>query len=133
MNLSTRGFVGPGAQALIAGFSINGPEPMRVLITAKGPSLTSFGVTGALSDPVLTLFDANGRPIATHDNFGALTIAPGSEFARIPGLPFNPNESLLLLVLPPGNYTAAVSGNGAASGIALLEALDLRVVSGITN
>jgi hypothetical protein len=131
--LSTRGFVGPGGQALIAGLSINGPEPVRVLITAKGPSLTSFGVTGALSDPVLTLFDAGGRQLATHDNTGALTIAAGSEFARIPGLPFNPSESMLLIVLPPGNYTAVVSGAGTATGVALLEALDLRVVGGITN
>jgi hypothetical protein len=133
INFSTRGFVGPGGQALIAGLSINGPEPIRVLITAKGPSLASFGVTGVLSDPVLTLFDTAGRQMAVSDNVGALTIAAGSEFARLPGLPFNPNESMLLLVLPPGNYTAVVSAVGAASGIALLEALDLRVVSGITN
>lgn len=134
INLALRGLVGSGAgQALIGGFSIAGAEPVRVLITAKGPSLTAFGVTGALSDPVLTLFDANGRQIAVNDNVGALTIAAGSELARIPGLPFNPSECMLLLVLPPGNYTAVVSGAGTATGIALLEALDLRVVGGIAN
>jgi hypothetical protein len=134
INLSARGFVGAGTQALIGGLSLNGPEPIRVLITAKGPSLTSSGVTGALSDPVLSLFDASGRQIATHDNTGALTIAAGSELARIPGLPFNPNEAMLLIVLPPGNYTAVVTGSGNASGIALLEALDLRTLGTlITN
>jgi hypothetical protein len=134
INLSARGFVGAGTQALIGGLSLNGPEPIRVLITAKGPSLTSSGVTGALSDPVLSLFDANGRQIAAHDNTGALTIAAGSELARIPGLPFNPNEAMLLIVLPPGNYTAVVTGSGNASGIALLEALDLRTLGTlITN
>lgn len=133
INLSTRGFVGGEAQSLIAGLSVNGPEPVRVLITAKGPSLGAFGVTGTLADPVLTLFDATGRQLAVSDNVGALTIVAGSELARIPGWPFNPNESALLLVLPPGNYTAVVSGAGNATGVALLEALDLRVVGGIPN
>jgi hypothetical protein len=37
-------------------------------------------------------------------------------------------------VLPPGNYTAVVTGSGNASGIALLEALDLRTLGTlITN
>lgn len=133
INVSTRGLVTGSTQTLIAGLSINGPEPIRVLITAKGPSLAAFGVTGALSDPVLTLYDASGRQIAVSDNVGANTILAGSELTKIPGLPVNPNECMLLVVLPPGNYTAVVSGNGTASGIALLEAMDLRVVGGIVN
>jgi hypothetical protein len=36
----------------------------------------------------------------------------------------------LLVVLPPGNYTAVVNGAGGATGIALLEALDLRTLGG---
>lgn len=133
-NLSARGSVGAGGQALIAGLSITAPEPIRVLITAKGPSLMSFGVAGALSDPVLTLADASNRAIATHDNTGALTVAPGSEFARIPGLPFNPSESMLLIVLPPGNYTTVVTGAGNTTGVALIEAVDLRTLgTSITN
>lgn len=131
INLSTRGFVGVAPQNLIGGLSINGPEPVRVLITAKGPSLTAFGVAGALADPVLTIFDASGRQIAANDNIG--TIPAGSELSRIPGVPTNPNDSALVVVLPPGNYTAVVSGAGTATGIALLEAYDLRIVSGVTN
>jgi len=49
-NISTRGFVGPGNQVLIEGLIINGPDPVRLLITAKGPSLTALGVTGALAE-----------------------------------------------------------------------------------
>ncbi len=123
--ISTRGFVGGGNQALIGGLSIIGPDPVRVLITAKGPSLTNFGVTGALGDPVLALYDGAGRQIALNDNVGALT---GTELASIPGAPTNVAESALLVVLPPGNYTAVVSGSGGGTGIALLEATDLRVV-----
>jgi hypothetical protein len=122
---SMRGLVGPGAQLLIGGISIVGPDPVRLLITAKGPSLSNFGVTGVLADPSLALFDSVGRQIAANDNLG--TVSAGSDLASIPGVPGNPNESALLVVLPPGNYSAVVSGNGG-TGIALLEATDVRIV-----
>ncbi len=127
-NLATRGFVGTGDQLLIAGISIQASatgsaEPVRVLITAKGPSLTAFGVAGALANPRLSLFDSAGRQIASNDDIGALVA--GSELARIPGVPTNPLESALIVVLPPGNYTAQVS-SAAGTGVAIVEAYDLR-------
>jgi hypothetical protein len=126
INLSTRGNVGTGPSVLIGGFSVLGPDPIRVLISAKGPSLSAYGVTGALADPFLQLFDSAGRQIAFNDNVG--TVAATSELAAIPGAPTNASESALLLVLPPGNYTAQVSGVGGTTGIALLEATDLRIL-----
>jgi hypothetical protein len=126
INLSTRGNVGTGPNVLVGGFSVLGPDPIRVLISAKGPSLSAYGVTGALADPFLQLFDSAGRQIAFNDNIG--TVAATSELAAIPGAPTNPSECALLLVLPPGNYTAQVSGVGGTSGIALLEATDLRII-----
>lgn len=122
-NLAVRSFVGAGEQVLIGGISIQGAEPVRVLITAKGPSLAAFGVTGAIPNPSLALFDSAGRQIAVNNDVGAL--APGSELARIPNVPTNPLESALVVVLPPGNYTAQVS-SAAGTGVALLEAYDLR-------
>ena len=56
-NLSTRGLVGTEANVLIGGIII-GPEgglDAAVVVRAIGPSLTDFGVTGALADPVLEL------------------------------------------------------------------------------
>ncbi len=125
INVSTRGFVGLGAQQLIQGLSVIGPDPVRILISAKGPSLTGFGVTGALADPMITLYDSAGRQIAQNDNIGTTT---GTELASIPGAPANAAEAALLLVLPPGNYTAVVSGAGQTTGVALLEATDLRII-----
>ncbi len=125
INVSTRGFVGVGAQQLIQGISVIGPDPVRILISAKGPSLSAYGVTGVLADPVLALFDSGGRQIALNDNVGVIT---GTEMANIPGAPATAAESALLVVLPPGNYTAVVSGAGGTTGIALLEATDLRVL-----
>ncbi len=121
-NLSVRSFVGTGDQILIGGISIQGTEPVRVLITAKGPSLTAFGVAGALANPRLALF-SGATQIAANDDVGVL--AAGSELARIPNVPTNALESALVVTLPPGNYTAQVS-SAAGTGVAILEAYDLR-------
>ena len=131
INLSTRGNVGTGSNVLIGGFSVLGPDPIRVLISAKGPSLAQFGVTGVLADPQLQLIDSGGRLLAFNDNIG--TVAATSELAAIPGAPTNPAESALLVVLPPGNYTAVVSGVGGTTGVALLEATDLRIIGPATG
>jgi len=40
----------------------------EVLIRAAGPSLSAFGVAGALQDPVLRLFNSSGAVIASNDN-----------------------------------------------------------------
>ena len=125
INLSVRGFVGTGEQALITGIVVQGNEPVRTLITAKGPSLSAFGLTGALANPRLTLFDSANRQIATNDDVG--TVAAGTELASIPGVPRNTLESALVVVLPPGNYTAIVTA-ATGTGVALLEVNDLRTL-----
>ncbi len=131
INVSTRGNVGTGSNVLIAGFSVLGPDPIRVLISAKGPSLAAFGVAGVLADPQIQLIDSGGRLIAFNDNIG--TVSATSELAAIPGAPSNAAESALLVVLPPGNYTAVVSGVGGTTGVALLEATDLRIIGPATG
>lgn len=123
VNIATRGFVGTGDQVLIAGFVVGGTEPVRVLATAKGPSLTAFGVAGALANPILTLYDSANRQIARNDDVG--TVAAGTELAAINGVPRTAAESALVVVLPPGNYTAIVSA-ASGTGVALVEVYDLR-------
>ena len=53
LNISTRARVGTGEQVLIAGFVIGGTGPKQVIIRGLGPSLSSFGLTGVLSNPTL--------------------------------------------------------------------------------
>src|SRR5207302_4253619 len=48
--ISTRAAVGIAQNVAIAGFIINGDSPKRVMVRALGPSLTPFGITGALAD-----------------------------------------------------------------------------------
>jgi hypothetical protein len=63
-NISTRGFVGTGDDVMIGGTIITGSVPARVVFRAIGPSLTNFGVSNALGDPVLELHDGNGEILA---------------------------------------------------------------------
>jgi len=59
VNISTRGFVGTGANILIAGFVITGSTRKTVLIRASGPALSQFGVPGVLGDPKLTILSGS--------------------------------------------------------------------------
>ncbi len=124
INLSSRGWVGTGDAVMISGFTIEGDEPVRVLITAKGPSLTGAGVDGALANPHLSLHDSAGRALVTNDDFAtAFSIAdmPSTNFAVTVA-----EESALLLVLPPGGYTSVVSGVGGTTGVAITEVYEVR-------
>ncbi len=67
-NISTRGLVQTGDNIMIGGFIISG-QPQQVLIRALGPTLTQFGVPGALQNPQLTLFNEANQPIARNDDW----------------------------------------------------------------
>ena len=51
-NISTRGFVDTGDNVMIGGFIIQ-RVATRVVVRAIGPSLSTFGISGALPDPTL--------------------------------------------------------------------------------
>jgi hypothetical protein len=129
-NLSTRGQVGTGANVMIAGFVVGGKTSKRVLIRAVGPSLTSFGITGALADPQLDLIGSNNAKIASNDNWinDADLVAATSRAGAFP-LGTNSRDSALLVTLAPGAYTAQVSGVGGTSGVALVELYDIDDLS----
>lgn len=123
VNLSTRGFVQPGDNSLIAGLIISGSASQRVVARAIGPSLTGRGVTTALADPNLEVFNANGMSIKTNDNF---MMDPDAAEISTRGLaPTNPMEAATIVQLQPGGYTVVVRGAGSSSGIALAESYNL--------
>lgn len=122
--LSARGTVGTGENVLINGFAITGNEPIRVLITARGPTIGLQGVTNFLADPMVSLHDSTGAEIIANDDFGSTFSADdlsstGYAFTQT-------SEAALLLVLPPGNYTAIVSGANNSTGVALAEIYESR-------
>jgi hypothetical protein len=108
----------------IGGFVITGTVPKPVLLRAIGPSLTGFGVLGAVADPVLELHGPAGFTTVTNDNWRddsaqeALIIATGSQ-------PTDDLESAMVQTLAPGNYTGIVSGKNNTTGVALIEVYDL--------
>ncbi|MBA2269836.1 MAG: hypothetical protein H0W20_04455 [Chthoniobacterales bacterium] len=129
LNISTRLRAGTGENALIGGFIIVGNAPKRVIIRAVGGS---SGVSGALQDPKLELFDANRTNIATNDNWrstqigGAVGADQVVEIHASSVAPANELEPAIIATLDPNMaYTAVVSGANDATGVALVEVYDL--------
>jgi len=126
VNLATRGTVGASASPMIAGFVISGDSPSRCLVRAVGPSLAAFGVTGTLSDPQLTLFDNKGAVVATNDNWGGtVDVRDAAQTVGAFPLAAASSDAAVIVTLPPGSYTAQVSGVNNSSGVALVEVYEL--------
>ena len=60
-NISTRLLVQTGSNVLIGGFVVTGSGNKPLLLRALGPTLTGFGVSNALANPVLELHNASRR------------------------------------------------------------------------
>jgi arylsulfate sulfotransferase len=130
LNVSTRGLVGTGDNVLIGGFIITGTDPKTVVLRALGPSLSGFGLSGVLADPVLSVYTASGTLVATNDNWQS---DPNHFVVESNGLaPSNLLESAAALSLVPGAYTVIVSGKDATPGIGLVELYDLSPLSNST-
>jgi len=139
-NISTRGLVGTGDDVMIGGFIIGGTDPKTVLVRARGPVLTDFGVPGELNDPLLQLFSGQ-TVIAQNDNFQVTdplcdspAVSCGGQ-AEIVATGLDPcvgnltgctQESAIHITLPPGPYTAIVSGVGGGTGVGLVEVFEVN-------
>ena len=135
-NISTRALSGTGASVLTAGFVIGPGANKQVLIRAVGPTLSAFGLSGLLADPVLTVYNNAGTAVASNDNWGTpvgtgaataaqLSAAFSSVGAFAFGTTTTSRDSAVLVTLAPGNYTAQVAGTGTTTGIALVEVYEI--------
>ncbi len=125
LNLSTRGFIQGGNDVLIAGFVIGGTGPVgtSIFVRALGPSLSSFGITNPLPDPVIELHDASGTLLASNNDWkdsqeGAITATHLN--------PTNDRESGILTVLRGGAFTAIVGSATGAPGTVVLEVYNIQ-------
>jgi arylsulfate sulfotransferase len=126
-NLSTRGLVSTGDNVLIGGFIVTGTEPKSLVLRALGPSLSSFGLSDVLSDPVLSIYNSSGTLIATNDNWQS---DPNHFVVEANGLaPTNLLESATAQTLAPGSYTVIVTGKDSTAGIGLVDLYDLSPLS----
>jgi uncharacterized protein GlcG (DUF336 family) len=132
VSVSTRANVDTGTNQLIAGFTVVGGDPKQLLIRALGPSLTGFGVPGALSDPTLTLYNSTGASLAFNDDWN-LAANSGQIPTRL--RPTDSREAAILTTLLAGSYTAIEAGKGGTSGIGLADVyeLDATTASQLAN
>lgn len=120
-NVSTRGFLENG-DTMIGGVIAQGGDGIsQVVIRGIGPSLAAQGISNALTNPRLELYDANGTWIRSNDDWKdtqqaaleATGLAPSNDF-----------ESAILTTLISGNYTAILH-DYASTGVGLIEIYDL--------
>lgn len=110
--IATRGLVGSGEEVLIGGLIVIEGQK-GILLTAKGPSLSSFGVSNPVQNPQLQLFLGSNKDWGTNAN--------AAQIAASGVAPTDSREGALLLTLEPGAYTVIVSSEDASSGIGLVE------------
>jgi hypothetical protein len=123
-NISTRGFVETGDKVMIGGFIIRpaGGGNASVAVRAIGPTLSGFGISGALQDPTLELVNSDGVAIGSNNNWKD---GPRAEIEALGLQPGDDRESALLQTISPGNYTAIVRGANDTTGVAVVEAYKL--------
>jgi hypothetical protein len=125
-SISSRAFVGTGDNILIGGFYIVGSTSATVLVQAIGPALAAapYNVSGTLQKPALTIHQAqNGKDVVLYSNTGwgssPVLLAAAAAVYALPVLQPNAPDSEALLTLPPGGYTAEVTGADGGTGVAL--------------
>jgi hypothetical protein len=125
VNLATRGKVESGAREMIVGFSIRGSGHRQVLVRGVGPTLRSFGVSGAISDSAVSLFDANSNRLLFNDDWGIATWADQAALVTPQVGAFSMDatsrDGVILAQLTPSNYTMVVSSSSGDAGVALAE------------
>jgi len=131
--LSVRNQVGTGANLLIAGFVITGDAPKRVILRGVGPGLVpAVAAAQVLPNPTLQLHQYNPATLAwtlvgANDDWGGgAELASAMRAAGMGPLGADSHDAVLLRELPPGIYTAQVSGVAGTTGIALVEIYEAR-------
>ena len=131
VNISNRGYVGRGAEAMITGFVVSGDDEMNLLIRAVGPGLAAppFGLAETLEDPLLRVYrrstDGSDALILTNDNWddepGADATSDATAAASAFALPPRGGDAACVATLRPGIYTVVVNGADGGTGLAIVE------------
>ena len=106
---------------MIAGFIITGNVNKAVVLRGLGPSLSRFGLTDLLLDPVLDLRGSSGNLIFENNDW------KDTQRTQIEGTVFQPTddrESVILSTLSPAAYTAILTGKDQTTGIGTVEIYD---------
>jgi hypothetical protein len=150
VNISTRGYVGSGAnQQLVGGFVLMGEAGKSKKLLAKGSAQYMLGADGLtssdlLSDPQLKLQDIVGNAVARNDNWGTAGSLESGDTASVfktsydvsgfPGTTYDlyrneldshNNASAMLIDLPmmTSDQAQSLAGTSAYAGYALYTAI----------
>jgi len=119
--ISSRGNVLQGDNVMIGGFIVSGATT-NVIVCALGPSLLNFGITNALLDPTVELFNGSGTSLAFNDDWRSTQ----EQAIKNTGVaPTDDRESAIVSSLTPGAYTAIVRGKNTSTGVATVEVFSL--------
>jgi len=136
INLSSMGNVSTGFP-IIGGFSILGNAPKTILIRGDGPTLTAYGATSPLADPVLKLYLGQtaiasntgwSKPVTINSSYPGSSVTAISAAIANSGafaLPTGSADSAILVTLPPGTYTAQITSASGGNGQAMVEIYEL--------
>lgn len=123
INVSTLTQVDAGG-TLAVGFVIGGQTARTVLVRGVGPSLSIFEVSAVMADPRLELFNnKTGVKIAENDDWGGdaqLDTTSSSVGAFKLTAPAT-KDAVLLITVPPGEYSARLRGANDTGGSAIVE------------
>jgi hypothetical protein len=103
---------------------VTGTASKKVLVRAIGPTLTDFGVPGAVQDPMIELYQGSTL-LASNDNWRTSTQQPEIQNSGL--APSKDAESAIIWTLAPNQtYTAIVREKNGATGVGIVEAFDLE-------
>ena len=129
INLSAKNQIVAGG-SMTAGFVVGGSTSKTVLIRATGPALALLGVPGTIPDPKIALhttINSQDTILATNAGWGGdpqITAASNSVFA-FPLTNAASADSVVLVTLAPGAYTAVASSVSGAAGTVLIEVYEV--------
>jgi hypothetical protein len=126
-NISTRGLVQGGNDVLIAGYVLGRSNTGndRIAIRGLGPSLAQFGLSPVLADPTLELHDQNGATLITNDDWATDPVS-AANLILFNVQPSDPKEAAIFTSLPPGTFTAILTGKNGGTGIGIVEVYNLK-------
>ena len=111
---------------MIGGFILGGNGGnSRVALRGIGPSLAQSGVNNVLADPTLDLYNANGTKLISNDDWND-NPAQAVQLTANGLAPTNNKESGIFTNLPPGAFTAILSGKDGGTGVGLVEVYNLQ-------
>jgi outer membrane protein assembly factor BamB/subtilisin family serine protease len=121
-NISARANVGTGANILIAGFVIDGSQPVNLLLRGVGPTLSTFNVAGVISQPEIDLYNSQGVLMQSNTGWnGNAAVTTADTEAGAFALPAGSADAAMVVSLPAGSYTLQLVGQNGSTGVGLVE------------